>query len=135
MDGEETREKLFSARYDHTPKGVFALASYSIRDGDDVTFADDGKDPRQRITNEENENVSLSKPKKSQRPPNLDLSPSSLVQQQHNVTLQPCPSDPEPELSRESDFEQSSVLCSTPAKHSGSVSEKVSLVLKKTLCE
>ena len=127
MDDEEAKEKPFLAGSRHTPKGVFTL------DGDDdVAFTDVGDNPAQHIANESASSV---KSRKVQRPPDLDLSPSNTIQQQHSVTLEPCSPDLEPSLLRETEFEHGSALCSTPAKHSGSVSEKVSLLMKKTLCE
>ena len=70
--------------------------------------------------------------KRAHRPPNLDLSPSkSQEPQQQSVTLEPS-RPPHPHCS-DVDFDPAG--SSTPTKHSGSVSEKVSLVLKNNRSE
>ena len=98
MDDEEGKEKPLLAGSRHTPKGVFTL------DGDDdVAFTDEGDDPAQHIADECASSV---KSRKVQRPPDLDLSPSNTILQQHSVTLEPCSPDLEPSLLRETEFEK-----------------------------
>lgn len=73
--------------------------------------------------------------KRGRRPPNLDLSPPksrSYGHQHTSVTLEPNQSQVEPQDCDETDREHQS---STPTRESGSVSEKVSLVMKNNLCK
>ena len=70
--------------------------------------------------------------RRAHRPPNLDLSPSKAgePEQQHNVTLEPTA----PAVSSANDQDFDPTHSSTPTRHSGSVSERVSLVMKKQTC-
>ena len=122
--GSSTNEDTERPRFDHTPKSAFMLAN----DSEFVPVSSDREEPGQSIADEATTDVSSVKPKRSQRPPNLNLSPAHLDQQQHNVTLESSRADLEPSL------DKNPTLFSTPTRHSCST-EKVSLMLKNDLCK
>ena len=107
---------------DHTPKDVGTPIEYAGTGGDDES--------QHAETNEPTEGAEGAAIRRPHRPPNLDLSPSKAgEQEQHNVTLEPTQGSAEP------DFDLDPPTSSTPTKHSGSVSERVSLVLKNNPCK
>lgn len=105
---------------DHTPKCMATPSGCGETDvGDDETAdlatASD-------LASESPEGSAI---RRAHRPPNLNLSPSRELEQ-HNVTL-------EPTRTNDADFDPT--RSSTPTKNSGSVSEKVSLVMRNNPCE
>lgn len=119
-DSPTSSSSLFSPASticDHTPKDVGSPIEYN--------------GSRHAVTNETtDEPTEAAAIRRPHRPPNLDLSPSKTgEQEQHNVTLEPTQGSTEP------DFDLDPPTSSTPTKHSGSVSERVSLVLKNNPCE
>lgn len=108
---------------DHTPKDIATPIEYMRMDSR----------TRQAVANEtlDEDSVEGSAIRRAHRPPNLDLSPSKKGEQneQHNVTLEPTQIN----SAGDSDFDPAG--SSTPAKRSGSVSERVSLVLKNNPCK
>ena len=136
---EDEQLETFSPRSDHTARTGSTLADGTEESSttNDTILADGDDSPRQdSLTDEQLAAQSLSKLKRGHRPPNLDLSPSKTGNlEQHNVTLEPSLPDDLASQVTIGEAELEEALSSTPTKQSGSVSEKVSLVMKQNHCE
>ena len=115
-DSPTSSSSLFSPAStirDHTPKCMTTPIGCETGDVEDADLAPASESP---------EGSAIRRP---HRPPNLNLSPPRELEQ-HNVTL-------EPTKTNDTDFDPT--RSSTPTKHSGSVSEKVSLVMRNNPCK
>ena len=111
----------------HTPKE----GTTPTKEG--VNMCDMNGEVPDRLSNEGAEDVSKDTPtsfRRAHRPPDLNLSPSKSreQEQQHSVTLEPSHN-----TGTDSNFDPT--RSSTPTNHSGTVSEKVSLVMKQNPCK
>ena len=105
---------------DHTPKDTTTPTRYVGSEGDDSG----------ELVEESMGGSAIRRP---HRPPNLDLSPSKTgeTEQQHNVTLEP--TAPMNSVGNEQEFDPAQ--SSTPTRAaSGSISERISLIMKKQSC-
>ncbi len=138
-DDEDDQLDTFSPRSDHTTRTVSTLADHTEEAAtvDNSTLTHDESHPIETSKLEEQELSSSLKFKRGHRPPNLDLSPSKTGDhEQHHVTLEPSGGEGETSLVvGEGAVGIEHALSSTPTKRSGSVSEKVSLIMKQNHCE
>lgn len=98
----------------------------------DITTPSDGDARKLNIDEQGGDEEGEESPRslrRALRPPNLDLSMSKVEELAHNVTLESSSKDG----AREGELDPTH--SSTPTRHSGSVSERVSLVMKNNPCE